>query len=518
MANRSLFRSRGGRWLPGWDCLNEEGAPAYVLPAREALAQYALTGCLNSTVYASAETQRDRVLELCSEVDPEYIARVALYARSQGFMKDVPALLCAVLAVRDPELLVRIFDRVIDDARMLRTFVQIIRSGAVGRRSLGTLPKRLVRQWLENRSDTAVFAGSVGNAPSLADIVKMVHPRPATATREALYGYLLGRTVQADALPAIVGEYESFKADATSEAPDVPFQMLAGLDLSAGHWVRMAQRASWQVTRMNLNTFARHGVFEHAGMDTLIAERLRDPAAIRRSRVFPYQLMAAYMNTDASVPEIVRAALEEAAELALANVPAIDGQVYVCPDVSGSMSAPVTGNRIGSTTKIRCIDVAALFAAAVLRKNPEAQVIPFEERCVDVDLDRHDHVLANAAKLAAVGGGGTNCSAPLRRLNVSRASGSLVVFISDNQSWADAKHSHGGTAMLQEWNVFARRNPGARLVCIDIQPYGTTQARDRRDILNIGGFSDRVFETVDLFARGGLQAGELAGAIEGLRI
>jgi len=55
-------------------------------------------------------------------------------------------------------------------------------------------------------------------------------------------------------------------------------------------------------------------------------------------------------------------------------------------------------------------------------------------------------------------------------------------------------------------------------VCIDIQPYGTTQARDRRDILNIGGFSDRVFETVDLFARGGLQAGELAGAIEGLRI
>ena len=33
--------------------------------------------------------------------------------------------------------------------RMLRTFVQIMRSGRVGRRSLGSLPKRLLRQWLE---------------------------------------------------------------------------------------------------------------------------------------------------------------------------------------------------------------------------------------------------------------------------------------------------------------------------------------------------------------------------------
>ena len=32
---------------------------------------------------------------------------------------------------------------------MLRNFVQIIRSGVVGRKSLGTTPKRLVRGWFE---------------------------------------------------------------------------------------------------------------------------------------------------------------------------------------------------------------------------------------------------------------------------------------------------------------------------------------------------------------------------------
>jgi hypothetical protein len=48
-----------------------------------------------------------------------------------------------------------------------------------------------------------------------------------------------------------------------------------------------------------------------------------------------------------------------------------------------------------------------------------------------------------------------------------------------------------GTATLQEWNAFKVRNPQARLVCIDIQPYATTQALERSDILNVGGFSDR---------------------------
>jgi hypothetical protein len=35
-----------------------------------------------------------------------------------------------------------------------------------------------------------------------------------------------------------------------------------------------------------------------------------------------------------------------------------------------------------------------------------------------------------------------------------------------------------------------------KLVCIDIQPYGSTQAPERADILNIGGFSDAVFQVV----------------------
>src|SRR6266567_2608307 len=384
MANKNLFKSIVGKLIPATDAVNDERAPAYAFTPKHALAQYAVTGCLNAMFYATAEAQLAKVIELCREVDAEFVARTAVYARERGFMKDIPALLCAVLSVKDRALLGRVFPRVIDNGKMLRNFVQIMRSGVVGRKSLGTAPKRLVRDWLEARSEETVFTASVGQSPSIADILKMVHPKPQTPARAALYGYFIGRGHDAEALPKIVRDFEAFKSGDSLEVPDVPFQMLTALELSKLEWAGIARRASWQTLRMNLNTFARHGVFEQSGMTESIADRLRDAVAIRKSRVLPYQLMVAYVIAEQGVPAAVRDALQDAMEIAIANVPEFEGKVYVCPDVSGSMASPVTGHRPGATSKVRCIDVAALVAAAITRKNPSAEVLPFEDRVVTV--------------------------------------------------------------------------------------------------------------------------------------
>ena len=114
MANKSLFNSLVGRMLPQADTRNEAGGAAYAFSPEHALAQYAATGCTNSTFYASAQDQVQTVLSLAQQVDPAFVARVAVYARERGAMKDMPALLCAVLATRDGELLERVFPRVID--------------------------------------------------------------------------------------------------------------------------------------------------------------------------------------------------------------------------------------------------------------------------------------------------------------------------------------------------------------------------------------------------------------------
>ena len=117
MANKTLFKSLTARLMPATDALNEERAPAYTLAPKHQLAQYAATGCLNATFYAGADEQLAKVLELCSEVEAEFIAKTAVFCRERGYMKDMPALLCAVLSVKDLKLLNAIFPRVIDNAR-----------------------------------------------------------------------------------------------------------------------------------------------------------------------------------------------------------------------------------------------------------------------------------------------------------------------------------------------------------------------------------------------------------------
>lgn len=509
MANKALFGSNRGGWNAKADARNEAGGLAYQRTDKQALAQLAATGCFGATFYASADEQLDRVLELAQRVEPEFLARLAIYARQQGHMKDTPAVLCAVLSVRSPGLLAEVFDRVIDNPKMLRNFVQVMRSGVVGRRSLGSLPKRLVVQWLDARSDDQLFRGSVGADPSLADVLRMVHPKPATASREALYGYLIGRDHNREALPELVQHYEKFKRNTNPgkvAPPDVPFQMLTALPLSEKDWAQIARNASWQMTRMNLNTFARHGVFKDRELAGQLANRLRNPRLVEKARVFPYQLMVAYANAGEGVPHSVRDALQDAMELAIKNAPRVAGKVYVCPDVSGSMHWPATGSRFGSSTAVRCLDVAALVAATVLRKNPEAEVIPFKEDVVKLRLNPRDTVMTNAEKIARVSPGGTDCSAPLRELNRRRAVGDLVVFVSDNESWIDSpeygRFGGGRTETINQWSKFKARNPRARMVCIDIQPHGTVQAREREDVVNVGGFSDQVFGLLSTVAAG----------------
>src|SRR3954465_10557755 len=109
MANKTLFQSIRGALVPKTDAVNEAGGTAYALSPKHALAQYAATGCLNSTYYASANDQLQKVLALTKEVDAEFIAKTAMYARQKGFMKDMPAVLCAALSMKDAQLLRTVF-------------------------------------------------------------------------------------------------------------------------------------------------------------------------------------------------------------------------------------------------------------------------------------------------------------------------------------------------------------------------------------------------------------------------
>lgn len=503
MANKNLFRSFLGK-LFGADTTNEAGGVAYSRSNEQLLAQFAATGCLRDTFYADADVQLKELTGAAFGADPVFVAKTAVFAREQGLMKDTPALLCAVLAFRDTALLARVFERVCDNGKMVRNFVQIVRSGQIGRKSLGTAPKRLVQRWLASRTDAQLLAASIGNAPSLADVVKMVHPKPADGARSSFYGWLLDKPHDEKVLPDAVKQLKAFRRGESAAVPDVPFQLLTAKDLTREHWIAIARNASWNTARMNLNTFHRHGVFTDAKATRHLHDTLRDRSAIPRRGAFPYQIMTTLKHLDPGVPREIRAALHDVLETSVERVPSLPGKVYVAVDVSGSMQSPVTGRSRGNTTVVKCIDVAALFAAAILRENPKAELIPFHDSVVRFAAKAKDPVFKTAERLAALPSGGTNCSKVLAHLNERGARGDFVIYVSDNQSWLGTRGVAGATGMLTEWRRFKVRNRDAKLVCIDVQPYATVQAPEGDDVIHVGGFSDQVFEVLRAVADGGL--------------
>lgn len=516
MANQILFASSGTSAVTKarTNTVNKAGGAAYSLSAESELAQLAMTGCFNDTFYVTAQDQLLRAKQLALKVRPEFLARLAVYSRQVGYMKDLPAFLLAVLSVRDSALFSQVFAQVVDNGKMLRNFIQIVRSGEAGRKSLGSRPKALVAKWLQEASVYQLLAASVGNSPSLADVIRLTHPAAKDKQMQAMFSWLLGAKHEQADLPELVRDLIAFRKGDSVQTPRVPFELLTSCELSRADWVNVARQASWTQTRMNLNTFERHGVFSDSAVVADLAKKLTDAQLIEKAGVFPYQLMAAYLNANSNVPTRLKNALQDAMELAVSNVPSFDCSVAVCVDTSGSMSSPATGNRGSATTVVRCIDVAALFASVVLRKNEDALVVPFDTKVRDVKLNSRDSVMTNAGKLAALQGGGTDCASALKHLNAVGATAELVIYVSDNESWAGSTSRYGRTGMADEFAKYVKRVPKAKLVCIDITPNRTTQAMDGAKVLNVGGFSDEVFRVVNLFAKDQLNGKHWVHAID----
>jgi 60 kDa SS-A/Ro ribonucleoprotein len=556
--------------LPRADARNEAGGPAYQFPPKHALAQLAATGCFGGTYYAAADAQLDAFRTLVGQVDDNvFLAKLAVYARQRAFMKDMPAALVVTLATRDTQLMHRVFDRVADNGRVLRTVFQMVRSGQFGRKGLGSSLKRAFQRWLNRASVEKLLAASIGNDPSLRDVLSLARPTPKDNPRRALFGWLTDKPIERWApateadLPEEVRRLAAFRQAETEEAQaaivgelSVRWDLLADAAKGPEVWKAIAVKMGPQALRMNLNTLVRHEVFgpvtntgwtlgrmfreamglpaasADVSMVDYVANRIADAEEIRRSRQFPYQYLAAYLNADEAVPKKIKTALHKAAEIACGNVPELPGPVVIGLDTSGSMSSPVTGNRgRGATSKMRCVDVAALFAAAILRRNPESVVIPFDTQAYEARLDPSDSVLSLAERLARYGGGGTDCSLPLVAANTTYRNRRFAgcVLVSDNQSWVCqgqpfAYGRQGSTGLVDQWQRFVQNQKrlggdgiaSPKLVCIDLQPYGTTQAPERNDILNVGGFSDAVFSVVAAFLAD--DAGRFVAEVEAVEL
>jgi 60 kDa SS-A/Ro ribonucleoprotein len=95
---------------------------------------------------------------------------------------------------------------------------------------------------------------------------------------------------------------------------------------------------------------------------------------------------------------------------------------------------------------MQCMDVAALFAAAILRRHPASLVIPVADCTNDVRLNTGDTILSLPERLANYGGGRRNGALPLAKANHSMRDRQFAgcVLVSDMESWVGTNQGVAG--------------------------------------------------------------------------
>jgi 60 kDa SS-A/Ro ribonucleoprotein len=510
------------------DGRNPEGFPSFQRSLEEAYLQVLLTNTLTGTFYASESKLLDQSLKLHTEIaqqDPGFMARAIGYARNKGLMRLQPIVGLAYLAKADLALFHKVFSQVIRTPGDLVDFIEIVRGGVVPG-GMGRSIKRAINSWLNGMSSYhALKYNRSGQGYGLRDVLRLTHPQPVNLVQDSIFLWLTDREkwLSDEAKRSLVPQLDAFEHLKRIEAGEdqtearvlikvgrLPYEVVTGvIKPDVETWRELMVQMPYFALLRHLNTLQRAGVTSDKENARYIAGRLSNLDALHKARVLPFRLFMAYhmFTPESGAERRISEALVDALEGAFENMPDLGDNICIAPDVSGSM-------RMGSVSrnsKTRCIDIAGIFTAAMLKSSEDAIVLPFENHVVDVKLSRRDSAMTTSEKLARIGGGGTAVSAPVSYLLDRKIAVDTFIGITDNIEWArDQSGRHG---FLPTWNLYKERvAPQAKAFLITIAPYRHAVApTDAPDIHYIYGWSDTVLSYIGLSRQG------LAGQVESVR-
>lgn len=462
---------------------NNAGGYGFVLDDAARLDRFLILGSDGGTWYVNqAELTAQNaaaVLRMLAADGPAMVARIAAISEAGRAPRNTPALFALALALRAADAPTRAaaeaaLPRVArTGAHLLQLVAMLDRLGGWSRSR-----RRAVGAWFAARDADRLGWQALKyfqrEGFSLRDVLRLAHPKPATATHAAVFDWISGRTADAALLPASLAARDALHA-AVVGAPDkgavaaaflalhaLPREALPSDVLNAPAVLRALLPGMPMMALLRaLAVLTRHGVLAPGSAEaTSVAARLSDRSAIARARLHPFAVfLAAHTyargqglrgrGTWVPVQEIV-AALELAFDAAFDGLVPTGKRLLVAVDVSGSMVAPVIGAPVSAA------DAAAAMAVALARREPNAVVVTFDTAVRRVVFDPARLLVRD---LAGEAGGGTNLAQPVLWASARGQAFDGIVVLTDNETWVGREHP----AQALE-NYRRRVNPAVRLV------------------------------------------------------
>jgi 60 kDa SS-A/Ro ribonucleoprotein len=187
--------------------INAEGAKAYKLSPELELYTAVMTSALSDSFYESNDARLVRIRELIRLVEPIFVAKLAVYAREQMYLRSMPLVLTVELAKiqSGDNLVARLANRVIqraDELTELLSYYQAANGRATqgNYKTLNKLSKQLQKGLAQafNKFDEYQFSKyNRDNATiKLRDALFLAHPKPKDDAQQALFNKIVNNSLE----------------------------------------------------------------------------------------------------------------------------------------------------------------------------------------------------------------------------------------------------------------------------------------------------------------------------------
>lgn len=499
---------------------NYEGAKAYKLDPAMELYTAVVTWSLNDSFYERDDQRMARIRALVAQVEPVFVAKLAVYTRHFMYMRSAPLVLLTELARvhHGDDLVARTTEKVIaraDEITEILACYQLLNERK-GAKKLNGLSKQLQKGLAAafNKFDAYQFGkyNRDSSAVTLRDALFLVHPKAKDAGQQLVFDQIAANKLETpytwETELSALGQGTFADETERTEAFRAKWEEL----IDSG-------RLGYMAMLRNLRNLLETNVsYAHIAKvcATLSAEN-----EVAKARQFPFRYLAAYRELLKMGPEKptdrvsdklkqifnpepdrrgqLIMALEKAILQSAASIAGFDKQtsVVLACDVSGSMQTPVSAR-----SSVMLYDVGLVLAMLLQSRCDDVEVGMFGDTWKRIPVSK-GNVLSNVQafyRREGEVGYSTNGYLVIKDLLQRRVVKDKVMLFTDGQLWDSV-----GTESIQAlWTRYKRElAPDARLYLFDLQGYRQTPLRIMyNDVYLIAGWSDKIFGVLDALENG----------------
>ena len=350
------------------------------------------------------------------------------------------------------------------------------------------------------------------------DLLRLSHPETVESDRRRLFDWICGRETSVDGLRVIEGFQRAQTASPREVAglvADYPlsWEMLPDAALAEPVvWEALLDKGTPATALMRqLPRLTRLGLLPRFGhRTTKVVKQLADPERLRSARVHPISVLVAARTyasghsarggAEWTPSRPIVDALDAAFYAAFGAIQPTGKRLLLALDVSGSMTAPISG------MPITCREASAALALVTAATEDAYEIVAFTSRSrtrggsalsplAISPRQRLDDVISTVSGLAF---GGTDCALPMLYALEAGLEIDTFVIYTDNETWSGSIHPHEALRRYRE-----KTGITARLVVVGMTSTGFSIA-DSADagMLDVAGFDAAVPTVISDFARG----------------